>query len=157
MIEKEKLEELIKQDATIYRCYADVGVYELRLKNVRVDTAHLWVNGRIGIPLDSLFETKEDAEFALKYQDITRTETLNLPTWEEAQDERFYYIKNFESLTGIHFFISIYKFTNDFEIYCSHGSKIGDYHIERHFDLRNKKQYLEACELCRKLFLGETE
>lgn len=146
MIEKERLEELIKQGTTIYRCYADVGVYGLRLKNVRVDTAHLWVNGRIGIPLNSLFETKEDAEFALKYQNITRTETLNLPTFEEFC--KYEYVDFFTS-KGKHCWLEICLDSPTGRFRMAEGFMFT--HI---WDL-TKENYYAACELCRKLFLGE--
>ena len=168
MIERERLEELIKQGATIwsndweeeivldkdhcviFHCTRYNNEYDCDI--LSVDEGDGYVNNYI---IRALEEDVESAKWKLEFGNIERTEKLTLPTWEEAQDKRFYYINNFQSLTGLRFFISIYKFTNDFEIHCSHGSKIGDYHIERHFDLRDKKQYLEACRLAKKLFLGE--
>lgn len=93
MIDKERLEKLIKQGATIYRTYADVSVQEVRLnKNyMKVDNAFLWQKMKgafksCGTPLDKLFETKEDAEWHKEFGCIERTERLELPTWEDACD-----------------------------------------------------------------------
>ena len=86
MITRERLEELIKQKATIYITFADDCVVEDKLDEKKFNLMEKLNNGfgiKCGYPLDMLFETKEEAEFALRYQNITRTETLSLPTWEE--------------------------------------------------------------------------
>lgn len=151
MIEKSRLVELIGQGATIYRKYADVNVYELKLnKSIHsVDNAHLWKkqnNGTIkkcGYPFENLFETREEAEWNLKFGDITRTETLSLPRWEEFVDNDWV------------------EFTDK----CYHSWRIfydGNYITVSnefgHYDFDyNKDGYIKACELAKKLFLGEVE
>lgn len=91
------------------------------------------------------FKTEEEAEFSLKYQNITRTETLSLPTWEEIQKTH-----------GIVFFRNECEFMLQYQpiskkIAVYERNNRGDYYLEE----ATKENYLQACEICRKLFLGE--
>ena len=96
--------------------------------------------------VEELFETKEDADFALKFKRIPKTEYLDLPTWEEFNSE--------DKLAAFTVYPHNY-----------HLLKVGNYIYLRSFygqggmDIFNKpltkENYLEACELCRKLWLGE--
>lgn len=154
MITKERLEELIKEEATVYYNYDECVQEKTLNKTYEADSAYLW--GKIkggavrscGYPLEDLFETKEDAEFALRYQNITRTETLSLPTWEEINNcietKCFgnHTIANFDS------FVFEYKRTKTKTVLgVNRGSETIFY------DNLTKANYLEACEICRKLFL----
>lgn len=95
---------------------------------------------------DKIFETKEDAEFALRYKRIPRTEYLDLPIWDEFNSE--------DKLVAFTVYPHNY-----------HLLKVGNYIYLRSFygqggmDIFNKplteENYLLACELCRKLWLGE--
>lgn len=159
MITKERLEELIKQGATIYYNNT-VSVQDKKLdKTYQVDNGYLWrkiKNGAIkscGYPLENLFETEEDARWELEMT-ATRTETLKLPKWEDAQIEKFSFTYLID-VEGLHLYINIYKFTNKFNISCHHGCHFGDYSYEKTFDLRDKEQYETACKLCLRLFRGE--
>ena len=88
-----------------------------------------------------------EKEFKARYQNIRRTETLSLPTYKSITDD----LKN--SLKGAY----VVEETDDFSL-CFQTQKnkillfseIKDYV----WDI-TKENYLEACELCRKLFLGE--
>ena len=164
MITKKRLEELIEQGATIYRAYADVCVEEFKLnKDYKVSTAHLWKKMKhsafkgCGYPLDQLFETKEDAEFASKYQNISRIDYLNLPTYEE-------FIKNYQSFgdelitdekcvifTCKDVVYSLYACDNEIWV-----GKNSDGSVMCHKEL-NKENYIRACDICVKLFKGETD
>ena len=104
--------------------------------------------------LQELFETKEEAEWELKFGNITRTERLKLPKWEEAQDKDFHFCYLYQ-VEHFCFYIDIYNFTQEFRIRCSHGIHLDDYVFDKTFDLRDKENYIEACKLCKKLFLGE--
>lgn len=158
MIQKNRLEELIKQGATIY-CpyYIYYDGVELDNKDY-VDDEFLYIfrqvwkkeSGYDKFPFKCLFETKEDAEFAKEFQNITRTETLNLPTWEM-------FIKlgipfEFTSKNGECFYLEICneERIDKIEIY----NKIG--FISNVFSaLATKENYFEACKIAKKLFLGE--
>ena len=83
-----------------------------------------------------------------------RVEFLELPSWEEAQDKDFH----FSYLYNVEFFffhVDIYNFTKQFKIYCNHGIHTYDYRYEKTFDLRDKEQYNQACDICFRLFEGE--
>ena len=95
MITEERLKELIQQRATVYAN----GFGEIEL--IPENDIEIYENGKDSyiiyifepnrkykneIFAEELFETKEDAEFALEFQNIIRTETLNLPTWEEFKE-----------------------------------------------------------------------
>ncbi len=91
-----------------------------------------------------LFATKEEAEWQLEFGNIERREKLELPTWEQAQENidwgidcanRDWYLLK---LRG-HSIIRI-------EDWNSNGI------YEKPLTYEN---YLEACRLCKKLFLGE--
>ena len=157
MISKQRLKELIEQGATIYwndgymeiplneKCFVEDGkLYWFKKDFVDDD----WV-----FKLEDLFESEEDARWELEMT-ATRTETLKMPKWEEAQDEKFHFSYLID-VKGLHLFISIYNFTKRFEIYCNHGVHTCDYKFEKTFDLRDKEQYETACKLCLRLFKGE--
>lgn len=163
MITKQRLEELIEQGATIYRTYADVSVQEIKLnKNyMKVDNAFLWqkMTGAFkscGIPLENLFETKEEAEWHKEFGCIERTESLELPTWEELfkQDrlldcytQEFAIVNNL-SVMGVALFGV--DFTNKI-IEVSIGSD------KLFVEELTKKNYTLACKKCKELFLGENK
>ena len=158
MIEKERLEELIKEDATICNQYIDYNnniCYRFGKASIIQDNdeqhIELKLNGTntsiIMFDTKYLFETKEDAEFALKYQNITRTETLNLPTFED-----FVYLDipfEFYARDGETYWMEIWE-TNTLVIF----KKIGFASCIFEKPL-TKENYYAACALCRKLFLGE--
>lgn len=165
MITKERLEELIRQGAIIYGITDDEELVEIKCEYLHhpklLSSGELcreWcvVYDRDGgscvftvnFDFSNIFETKEDAEFALKYQNITRTETLNLPTFEEFC--KYEYI-DFLTSKGKHCWLEICLESPTSRFRMAEGSMFT--HI---WDL-TKENYLEACELCKKLFLGEEE
>lgn len=100
-ISKNRLEELIKEGATIYAVIQG-GVEPIDLKFRKnyyscEDYAHFvfWCDTfdqDVEIDNEQCYETKKQAEWALKYH-TTRTEELDLPMWEEQkadQNNRFY-------------------------------------------------------------------
>lgn len=158
MIEKERLEELIKQEATIWCPYYMFDEEGIQLDNKDyIDGEILYVVNEVWkdnfrkqpLKLEYLFETKEEAEFALKYQNITRTETLSLPTWEEIKKEGSSPFFAVDVFLG---FITPLKVI----IINKYGNGSGEGYIEKIFEKPlTKENYYAACELCRKLFLGE--
>ena len=151
MIKKERLQELIKQGATIYSvCFGVVYEEKLMSNNfvgVTDDEISLMqrYNGNEQCFVDyirCLFETKEDAEWHKEFGHIERTERLDLPTWEEWQkDDAF----DFLDKDG---FI--------WEIYIDGYNRIIMANGWEHFTFENNKEgYLLTCRKAKELFLGE--
>ena len=172
MISKEKFNELNSEKKKIY--YLDYGllgscsVKELDFSKRRIcgvcanyfpiPNEELEVHDYCNIQNDSdcdedfvcylkdCYETQEDAEFAKEFKNITRTETLNLPTWEELNiiDEIKIYGGN-----GRQYLLQADEY--DISIYADDGY---DFMLYKQFD-RTKENYLEACKMVKKLFLGD--
>ena len=156
MIEKKRLEELIEKGATIY-CPLFVGDYiKLNKKETFVHSVDgetvLYVYtpsncetyGYYG--LDILYESKEEAEWYVEFGNIERTEKLTLPTWEEVQNDLE------KSPDGDYFIVDNDKVT--FIYYKSNGFEVISNCDNYHFFGSTKENYLEACRLAKKLFLG---
>lgn len=158
-ISRERLEELIKEGATIYKVYADVCVTEIKLNkvNFKVDNAYLWQKMRgafkgCGYPLDKLFETKEDAEWFLEFGNITRTEKLDLPTWEEF-NKWDKLVKFYNNSTNYSMYVFIKnKNTNNCRviIYADDGEQ--DWIVFEQPLI--KENYTLACRKAKELFMG---
>lgn len=94
--------------------------------------------------LKDCYETQEDAEFAKEFKNITQTVTLSLPTFEELkQIEKF----EFKSADGYRYDI----------FYISGSNKLVLYGIfeNKYTGAATKENYIEACKIAKKLFLGE--
>lgn len=93
MISEERLEELLKTNSTIYTIYGGyVSKIELLFGSDRIEKNHLvelgvnnWGNTHTSYTFDMLFEDRLEAEEFLKYGNVTRTEKLELPTWEQVE------------------------------------------------------------------------
>lgn len=161
MITRERLEELISQRATIYSTDWD-EVVELSPETCTVENIKISEYGEeIGeklfvkedeqhIPsyrLSALEEDIETEKFKKKFQNITREEILNLPTWEELNiiDE----IKIYGEY-GKRYIVQVDEY--DISIYASDGY---DFILYKRFE-RTKDNYIKACTIARKLFLGES-
>lgn len=153
MISEERLEELIKQGATIYDvCW--YNVYEEKLGSnhfvgIADDEISLMqrYNGYERELIDhakNLFETKEEAEWFAEFGDIERTERLELPTWEEFKNKD---CVSFITKTGKTVYIFNYDFDN--EIYIS-----DTWYISEKFEY-SQGGYTLACRKAKELFLGE--
>ena len=160
MITKERLKKLIEECATIYS--NDYGEIQLIKENDLI----LYDNGQNNYILyalepnkkyhneifdEDLFETKEEAEFSLEFQNITRTETLNLPTWEELN-------KKVDTIPNM--FWQIAK-CSEFILFLQTDKTLNNTQIilRGNDDTYNwgltKENYLESCKIAKKLFLGE--
>lgn len=139
-ITKERLQELINEGATIYGVPKyDKKIYKLNAKNYSIDDNEL----------NYLFETKEQAEWYLKYH-ATRTEELDLPTWEE--------FKSGKKVKFIDFYGHHYTFEMKDEdyIWLTFKTIFDDSEIIVKFDEpATEENYIKACDLCLKLFKGE--
>jgi len=177
MINAEELKELIEKDAIVYgvyREYDDYGHYDNIIEEQDLSEGYyIDVYEKYGITgilddlkntYDNLFETKSEAEFDAKYKNIQRTEYLDLPTWEEAEIDKivkisnnknycWYLIKSFTDKKNNEMFeFSLSK--DDDQFYLSVNNEDSSYKdlFEKSLTCEN---YLKACEICRKLFLGE--
>lgn len=154
------MEELIKEGATVWESkygkvkefdLSTIGDFLMSKEYIKVlfYQPHNFITRK---RFSKLFENKEDAEFS-KYQNIPRTETLSLPTWEEIEND---YIE--PNIILFHRFMNKNNTEAELVVDCF-DNKIevlgvgGAYNIWE----ATKANYLEACELCRKLFLGEEE
>lgn len=150
MIEENKLRELIKDNKKIYSLILpnECGVPYIKEENA-LDFATLFVRC---INNTNIFETKEEAEWALEFGNITRTETLILPTWEEFIKEKSvcFKTKNIEYRLYIY---TINAKTNNCRIMIS----ADEYNYDRFVFEKplTKENYIDACRLCKQLFLGE--
>ena len=96
------------------------------------------------IPLNELYETKEQAEWKLKMT-RTRTEELCMPMWEEFRKLGEFTFYGFHQGK-----IKMFYDISDDQIKIDIGK---DWYI--FYKEYNKENYIEACELCLKLFSGE--
>ena len=151
-ISKERLEELIKEGATIYSIKHNGGdVVELSLKNIS-DEFWYFLLGMT----DELFENKAEVEekskkikWALKYH-ATRTEELELPMWEEWQrvNKIGMYAMSFRDKK--YAYCELMVFPDEIKVTRQ------AYGLEVLFDeLATEENYIKACDLCLKLFEGE--
>ena len=161
MIEKERLEELIEQGATVCNTYKDWdNVWHCRFGNVVQEENHLLFkeNGSslsvIMYDTNNLYETKEHAEWEWEFGCIEITERLELPTWEELFEEdrvldcytqEFGIVKN-RSFIGV--VLLGVDFTNEI-VEVSIGSD------QIFCELLTKENYTLACRKAKELFLGE--
>ena len=100
--------------------------------------------------LDKIFATKEEAEWVAEFGNITRTEKLELPSWEQALEQ------SLEVGIGTTF-VDAHKgkwqliFAKDEIILCDWSLMSRD----KRWKKLTHENYLEACRICKKLFLGE--
>lgn len=160
MITKERLEELIEQGATIYS--NDYGEIQL----IKENDLSLYENGQNNYILyalepnkkyhneifdEDLFETKEDAEEYAEFGNITRTERLELPSWEDVK-------KDSETLKYGTYTIAEYKhlFSLNLKFLEAFPTQIVLFtDTEKYGWNLSRENYNEARRLCVKLFKGE--
>lgn len=178
MITKERLEELIEQEATIY--YKEYG----KIKDVTLDNSYyidkfsevsnidVLCRGccdfdddkfRIIVTfLSELYETEEDAEFVLKYHTF-RVEKFEPPTWEEFEKRKFY---EFQGKNGRTYYIQHLTYCDLLVVYDNddcYTNQLTGAVIDHTYENTNifketptKENYIKAVEIARKLFLGES-
>lgn len=137
MINEERFNQLVDEQATVYWVYEDViDVARASL------TDFYWLGG------ENVFETETEAKELLKYGNITRTEKLELPMWEEFCDGKSIRCGDQEYQTTYWVIkddkhIKMYKFYN--------GSSAGEFFNKP----LTRQNYDLARDLCIKLFKGE--
>lgn len=163
MITKERLQELIEQRATVYVSIGKknkIKAIELRRCDVEDDGIMLksvCLEKTFFYKLRDICETREQAEWHKEFGNITRTERLELPTWEELQNKTEHYI-SFSTKKWTKCWLAIdMPYRNDFgKILITYADSDKNYHIV--YDKRlTKENYTLACRKCKELFLGEKE
>ena len=160
MITKERLEELIKQEATIWVKNQYCNAYDVELSHC--DYVAITDNKESLMFLDysiqeddpesvlvdyleNLYETKEDAEWASIA--TYRTEIFDPPAWEEINDdtnwECFFFTRD-----GYDYYFVVDGLMESISLRSEYGKKY-------YFDF-TKEDYIKACTIARKLFLGES-
>ncbi len=149
MITAERLIELIKQGATVYRCYSNGYIAEIYLNVENFVVAKdcpLLIETEEDRALEShylnnLFETKERAEWHRKMT-AERTERFEPPMWEDIED---YYVFEFFDKNSIGRVnrLSVEKRGNHPRVYIMSLDYIKP---------ATKENYIKACEIVRDLF-----
>lgn len=160
MITKERLKKLIKQGKTVWS--TDTKLYFGDLLELEGGLEYLGDGKTIvklfekkgrwwhWFKLETLFETKEEAEWHKEFGNITRTERLTLPTWEEFSNR----VKNigFKAYPYDYYCYTDGRYV-EIKEYYHRGYNSGD----RVFFSKplTKENYILACRKCKELFLGE--
>lgn len=160
MITEERLKELIEQKAVIYAMKDNKYIYTIGL-NQELDVVNWFGSGEYKLcvveengavvcdiaNIEQLFETREEAEWQSEFSNITRTETLKLPTWEE-----FCKAPNLKFCGAEH---NLYHLFSDLKWLWLEQVVDEDWTIGLYLERATKENYIEACRLAKKLFLGE--
>lgn len=151
MITKEQLEELIEQGATIYGIddrWDIVEVRELDAKQIYCSSSndnYQYVFDDCGVVEffeDDLFETKEEAEWYVKYGEVTKSETISFPTYEKM-------MQDLEGKTGIYTIIDASNVLLEVNLGKHYVDQIYLYTKEDKFNWNlSKEGYEQACEMC---------
>ena len=110
------------------------------------------------IDIKYIFDSQEDAEWEEEFGDITRTERLELPTWDEfIKDENFIEGNEvgFYDDVGIRYKLLKTQYTIPKMICLFEEGIQGDYICEK-YEL-TKENYMIVCRKAKELFLGEKE
>lgn len=160
MISRERLEELIKQGATIYEVkYGNINPVSLKNKiryvNYKYETITFeprpdekYLHHKY---FKRLFETKEEAEFAKEFKNITQTETLDLPLFDNLPENFDISFVRFDKEMDCWV---IYELYIEFNEICILFRDINEEASDCIFrEPLTKENYLEACKMVKKLFL----
>ena len=100
-----------------------------------------------------LFENKEEFDWLLEFGNIQRTETLSLPTWEDMQNK--IQSNGFGNKVIANFDSYVFEYKKSLNLQVVIGINLGSETL--YYGDLTKENYLEACRLAKKLFLGEKE
>lgn len=169
MISKERLQELIDKKATIWA--DDYGEIQLCDKSEVCDTIVFTGNHQIqegyclfgfiynnefisdNIEPDGLEEDVEKGKWCYEMH-TSQLKRFDPPVWEEIQYTKHYFVYKFSIKDNYDFFgrITILK---DYSIKVS-GLVQGILFEEYFNEAASKENYIKACTIARKLFLGES-
>lgn len=159
MISKEQYKKILSKNGSLY--FVDLTykkVIEQKAQNTKFidfsDHPEIHFYSDEGemfwkIELKHLFESKEEAEWQLEFGNITRTETLKLPTWEE-----FCKAPNLKFCGAEH---NLYHFFSDLKWLWLEQVVDENWTIGLYLERATKENYIKACRLAKKLFLGESD
>lgn len=170
MISKKRLEELIEQGATIYgidygRCLM-ADMVEIKTKDIHYSASndnfqYIYRENKdcylYEFNEETLFETKEEAEWYREFGCIERTERLELPTWEkfDQSEKLIRFIGKFGQKCKLEGYFNLDLENLDLEsgfidVVENGTSKLllSEY---------TKENYTLACRKAKELFLGEKE
>lgn len=164
MIDRERLKELMKQNATIYGISKDneiIVIHSQYIHHPKKFGTNIEIKKILNIAYvdmdentkvfevneHNVFETKEEAEWYLEFGNITRTETLSLPNYTVAinyiDTEKFILADNSSFK-----FLLLSNPNNIIIINKQNGNQIFSKPL-------TKENYIEACEKAKELFLEE--
>ena len=162
MISKERLEELIEQGATIYS--NEYGEIQL----IKENDLSLYENGQNNYILyalepnkkyhneifdEDLFETEEEAKWFAEFGCIERTERLELPTWEEIENDFIIHKQSGGNYCVREFFGKEQEYSLDIVVW--NGEVMVSISDEDFCKPLTKENYTLACRKAKELFLGE--
>lgn len=161
MITETRLQELIDQKATIYEVkHNKVKSIELKWKvEIGYKSQYIVVYPStkflIRCYCNRLFETQEEAEWHNEFGNITRTETLELPTWEEFHGKT-YYNKHYGIIFQGKASGCTYQMQEELtpENIIIYDADCQDIVFSKP---PTKENYTLACRKCKELFLGEND
>lgn len=153
MISEGRLEELIKQGATIWTINKSGNINAVKTnKTCEIQGQFLMKERQIYSYIEKAFETKEEAEFYKNYKNILSVHILDLPSWEELQKTACFYFQDYYGEDCI--------MRDDVDEIAVEGT-IDNEPYRRELATwtfpRTEDGYLSACEICKKLFLGEID
>ena len=99
--------------------------------------------------LEDLFATKEEKDWHYEFGNITRTETLTLPSWEEITN-KIEEGKPFKMYFNNEQFLFVSRLIVKVGKYDTYDIEIEPYFCEG----TTKENYIKACRLVKKLFFG---
>lgn len=120
--------------------------------NIQIIDNILYCGSEI-VSLGNLFETKEKAEWELEFGNITRIETLSLPSWEELQNK--IQSNGFGNKIIANFDSYVFEYKRSLKNSVVIGINLGSETL--YYGDLTKDNYIEACKLAKKLFLGEVK
>ena len=148
---KERLEELIKQEALVYTPTSKIRLH----KNDRVcsdneilgmkQQGFYLVNNYRCFPLNKIYETEDQVEWRNKTY-TERTERFEPPMWEDIKVEDGYEFKFFDANNEYYAFRVI---KNTYTVICVDDFK------NIFEEVSTKENYEKACKIVRDLFKGE--
>lgn len=171
MITKERLEELIKQGATVYSKYRSYWLKNeeenkldfswKRIAEIKDNKLHYiyedsdyYDDFDCLIKLEDLFETKEEVEEYLEFDTTQKTEILLMCDWSVAKDKKCGYCADFW-VDGSNYSMLISGDTIYIqEEYYSNEKWNKDILFKESL---NRENYDKARRLCMKLFLGDSK
>lgn len=151
-ISRERLEELIEQGATIYEAkYGNINPVSLinKIRFIYDDcitfepsTTDKYNHHKYS---NRLFETRGEAEWFLKFENVTRVDNLNLPTFKEMMRR-----EHFSFMPKMYAYPMVIRFDKDRDIIWMENK----YALYYNWCGINEENYDRACEEAKRLFLG---